>query len=111
MALLRKEFTWAQQRSHTRRVCEYQLFLRSVLCDGISCLDQENIYLENLKKFYMENFKKKLFGKFKKCTIWEISKKNHLENSKNFQFVIFQEFPKFYNFENYLIFIIKKFMK
>ena len=35
-----KEFTRAQHRSHTRCVCECQLFLGSVLCDGISCLDQ-----------------------------------------------------------------------
>ena len=42
VALLRKEFTRAQHRSHTTRVCEYQLFLRSVLCDGISCLDQRS---------------------------------------------------------------------
>ena len=40
MALSRKEFTKVQHRSHTRRVCECQPFLRSVLCDGISCIDQ-----------------------------------------------------------------------
>ena len=44
MALLRKEFTRAQHRSNTRRVCEYQLFFHSVLCDGISCLDQRSSF-------------------------------------------------------------------
>ena len=33
MALLKKKITRAQHRSHTRRVCECQLFLRSMLCD------------------------------------------------------------------------------
>ena len=44
MALLRKEFTRAQHRSHTRHVCECQLFLRSVLCNGISCLDKRSSF-------------------------------------------------------------------
>ena len=44
MALLRKEFTRAQLRSRTRRVCECQLFFNSVLCDGISCLDQRSSF-------------------------------------------------------------------
>ena len=44
MAVLRKEFTRPQHRSHTRSVCECKLFLRSVLCDGISCLDQRSSF-------------------------------------------------------------------
>ena len=44
MALLRKEFTRAQHWLHTRRVCERQLFLRSMLWDGISCLDQKSSF-------------------------------------------------------------------
>ena len=41
-----KEFTRAQHRSHTRRVCEclLRVFLRSVLCDGISYLDQRSSF-------------------------------------------------------------------
>ena len=39
-----KEFTRAQHRSHTRRVCECQLFLHWVLYDGISCLDQRSSF-------------------------------------------------------------------
>ena len=44
MTLLSEEFTRAQHRSHTRRVCECQLFLPSVLCDGISCPDQRSSF-------------------------------------------------------------------
>ena len=44
MALLRNEFTRVQHRSHTRRICECQLFLHLVLCDGISCLDQRSSF-------------------------------------------------------------------
>ena len=44
MALLREEFTRTQHRSHTRRVSECQLFLRSVLCNGISGLDQRSSF-------------------------------------------------------------------
>ena len=44
MALLGAEFTTEQHRSHTRRVCECQLFLRSMLYDGISCLDQSSSF-------------------------------------------------------------------
>ena len=44
MALLRKEFTRAQHRSHTRRVCESQLFLRSVLCVSIKCFDHRSSF-------------------------------------------------------------------
>ena len=35
----------AQHRSYTRRVCECLLFLRSVLFDGISCLDQRSSFI------------------------------------------------------------------
>ena len=58
MAPLRKEFTRGQHRSYTRRVCKCQLFLRSVLCDGISCLDQKSSlhYLPRKVKFYSLSF-------------------------------------------------------
>ena len=59
MALLRQELTRAQHRSHTRRVCECQLFLRSVLCDGISSLDQRSSFIHYLSrqvKFYSLSF-------------------------------------------------------
>ena len=56
MALLRKEFTSAEHRSHTRRVCECQL--RSVLCDGISCLASDRVlhYLLRQVEFYSLSF-------------------------------------------------------
>ena len=44
IALLRKQFTRVQHWPHTRRVYECQLFLRSVLWDGISCLDQRSSF-------------------------------------------------------------------
>ena len=59
MALLRKELTRAQHRSHTRRVCECQLFLRSVLCDGSAmALTRDRVlhYLPRQVKFYSLSF-------------------------------------------------------
>ena len=56
MALLRIEFTRVQHRSHTRRVCECQLFLRSVLCDGISCLHQRSSFTLFIKYIHTSEF-------------------------------------------------------
>ena len=58
MVLLRKKFTKAQNRSHTIRVCEYQLFLRLVLFDGISCLDQRSSFTlsSTLSKILLSQF-------------------------------------------------------
>ena len=77
MALLRKEFNRAEHRSHTTRVCERQLFLRSVLCDGISCLDQRSSlhYLPRQVKFYSQfsrNRIKRLFQRNKLLYYLEI---------------------------------------
>ena len=56
MALLRKEFTGAQHRSHTRRVCECQIFLRSVLSDAALSRDRVLHYLLRQVKFYSLSF-------------------------------------------------------
>ena len=46
------EKTRMQYRSHTRRVCECQLFSCSVLCDRISCLDLEvEFYIFSYRKY------------------------------------------------------------
>ena len=68
MPLLRKEFTRASHRSHTRRVCNCQLFSCSVLYNRISCLDQRSSFtfsfmlskilpsqLLDIKRFFQRN--------------------------------------------------------
>ena len=53
MALLRKEFTRAQHRSHTRCVREFQLFSSLVRCDRINCLIRDRFlhFLSRQVKF------------------------------------------------------------
>ena len=52
MVLLSKEFTRAQHRSHTRRVCECQLFF------AFSVLTRDRVlhYLPRQVKFYSRSF-------------------------------------------------------
>ena len=58
MALLRKEFTRAQHRSHTRRVCACQLFCIqcSVMASAPSTRDRVLHYLPRQVKFYSLSF-------------------------------------------------------
>ena len=51
MALLPRESARAQHRSHTRRVCECQLFLRSVL---LTLIDIKRLFQRNKLLYYLE---------------------------------------------------------
>ena len=53
MALLKKEFTREQQ---TRRVCECQLFLRSMMASAALTRDRVLHYLPRQVKFYSLSF-------------------------------------------------------
>ena len=56
MTLLGKEFTRAQHRSHTRRVCECQRFLHSVMASAALTRDQVLHYLRHQVKIYSLSF-------------------------------------------------------
>ena len=58
MALLRKELTKAQHRSHNRRVCEWQLFLRSGSVKALATMTRDRVlhYLPRRAKFYSLSF-------------------------------------------------------
>ena len=56
MALLRKAFTRAQHRSHTKRVCEFQLFLHFLVPSTLT-KDRVLHYLPRQVKFYSLSFR------------------------------------------------------
>ena len=113
MALLRNQFTRAQHRSHTRRVCEFQLFLRSVLWGGGRNFERLNVERPIFRKFETSNIKitkVELFGVFICKYIFYFYPCLNYSNTQNiwqfnklgiFGILIFLQIVKFWRFANF----------